>query len=81
MLRPVWNVENDRSVTYSSRGFVARSVDPDDRRSRILVLTDKGRRARDAVVRAAAEQTPLGVLDDDELHQLLMLLHRAVPPD
>ena len=61
------------------RGFVERSVDPADRRSRILVLTRKGQRARDDVVRAAVEHTPLGVLSDDELRQLLVLLSRAVP--
>src|ERR1044072_5909200 len=33
------------------RGFVERSVDPDDRRSRVLILTGKGTRARNAVVR------------------------------
>ncbi len=63
------------------RGFVERSVDPDDRRSRVLVLTGKGRRARDALVRAAVEKTPLGVLSDDELRQLLVLLDRAMPTD
>ncbi|WP_199270926.1 MarR family winged helix-turn-helix transcriptional regulator, partial [Escherichia coli] len=59
--------------------FVERSVDPADRRSRVLVLTDMGRRAREDLVRAAMDNTPLGVLDDDELRQLLVLLHRAVP--
>jgi DNA-binding MarR family transcriptional regulator len=62
-----------------ARGFVERSVDPADRRSRVLVLTDMGRRAREDLMRAATENTPLGVLDDDELRQLLTLLHRAVP--
>jgi DNA-binding MarR family transcriptional regulator len=61
------------------RGFVERSVDPDDRRSRVLALTGKGRRARDALVRAAVEKTPLGVLADGELRQLLKLLNRAMP--
>lgn len=61
------------------RGFVERSIDPDDRRSRVLTLTAKGRQARDAVVRAAVEKTPLGALSDDELRQLLVLLDRAVP--
>jgi hypothetical protein len=32
-------------------------------------------------VRAAVEKTPLGVLSDDELRQLLDLLGRAVPAD
>jgi DNA-binding MarR family transcriptional regulator len=63
------------------RGFVERSVDPDDRRSRVLALTGKGRQARDALVRATVEKTPLGVLSDDELRQLLVLLSRAMPTD
>ncbi|MGB3480937.1 MAG: MarR family winged helix-turn-helix transcriptional regulator [Mycobacterium sp.] len=63
------------------RGFVERRVDPDDRRSRVLVLTGKGRRARDAVVRAAVEQSPLGMLSEDELRQVLALLSRALPVD
>lgn len=63
------------------RGFVERAVDPDDRRSRVLVLTGKGRLAREAVVRAAVEKTPLGVLGDEELRQLLVLLNRAMPTD
>jgi DNA-binding MarR family transcriptional regulator len=63
------------------RGFVERVVDPDDRRSRVLVLTGRGRRAREALVRAAVETTPLGVLSDEELRQLLVLLDRAMPTD
>lgn len=62
-----------------ARGFVERSVDPADRRSRVLVLTGKGRRARADLVRAATENSPLGVLSDDELQQLLELLDRALP--
>lgn len=63
------------------RGFVERRVDPDDRRSRVLVLTDKGCRARDAVVRAAVDHSPLGKLDNEELGQLLILLGRALNMD
>ncbi len=63
------------------RGFVERRVDPDDRRSRVLVLTDKGRQARDAVVRVAVEQSPLGGLGNDDLHKLLVLLSRVMPTD
>lgn len=63
------------------RGFVERYVDPHDRRSRVLALTGKGRQARDAVVRAAVEQTPLGGLSAGELRQLLALLDRAMPSE
>ena len=63
----------------AARGFVRRSVDPADRRSRVVVLTDDGRRVREGLVRAATERTPLGVLSGDELKQLLTLLGRALP--
>ncbi|WP_394619550.1 MarR family winged helix-turn-helix transcriptional regulator [Lentzea sp. JNUCC 0626] len=60
------------------RGMVERAVDPADRRSRVLVLTAKGREVRDEVLKAALETTPLGNLDADELRQLTTLLGRAL---
>jgi DNA-binding MarR family transcriptional regulator len=60
------------------RGLVERTVDPADRRSRVLSLTAKGRRVRDEVVKAAFENTPLAGLDDDELRQVAELLSRAL---
>ncbi|MFD9698559.1 MarR family winged helix-turn-helix transcriptional regulator [Lentzea sp. NPDC059081] len=60
------------------RGLVERVVDPSDRRSRVLVLTTKGREVREAVVTAALANTPLGTLSPDELHQLAGLLNRAL---
>ncbi|MEV6981198.1 MarR family winged helix-turn-helix transcriptional regulator [Sphaerisporangium sp. NPDC051017] len=65
----------------ADRGLVERAVDPADRRSRVLVLTAKGRRVRDELVRTALEKTPLAVLTDSELRQLMVLLNRAVRPD
>ncbi|WP_433870814.1 MarR family winged helix-turn-helix transcriptional regulator [Saccharopolyspora sp. CA-218241] len=62
------------------RGLVERAVDPADRRSRVLVLTAKGRRVRDEVVRDALRSTPLAVLTDAELRQLTTLLGRALHP-
>jgi DNA-binding MarR family transcriptional regulator len=62
----------------TDRGLVERVVDPADRRSRVLVLTAKGREVRDEVVKAVLEKTPLGGLTEDELHQLTGLLSRAV---
>jgi len=62
----------------AARGFVERSVDPADRRSRVLALTDKGRQAREDLIAAATDTTPLGVLDEHELHELLSLLSRAL---
>ncbi|GAA0997472.1 MarR family winged helix-turn-helix transcriptional regulator [Nocardiopsis tropica] len=62
----------------ADRGLVERAVDPDDRRSRVLVLTDKGRAVRDELVRAALEKSPLAALSDSELRQLMALLGRVV---
>ncbi|MBP0457060.1 MarR family winged helix-turn-helix transcriptional regulator [Streptomyces montanisoli] len=62
----------------TDRGLVERAVDPADRRSRVLLLTDKGRRVRDELVRTALEKTPLAALSDEELRQLKPLLDRAV---
>jgi DNA-binding MarR family transcriptional regulator len=59
------------------RGLVERAVDPADRRSRVLVLTAKGRRVREAVVRAALTKTPLAALTESELRQLVALLNRT----
>lgn len=62
----------------TDRGLVERAVDPADRRSRVLVLTAKGREVRDELVRTAMEKTPLAVLNRDELQQLMVLLNRVV---
>ena len=62
------------------RGLVERAVDPTDRRSRVLVLTAKGRRVRDEVLRTTLENTPLAALTDSELRQLTILLDRALRP-
>jgi DNA-binding MarR family transcriptional regulator len=64
----------------ADRGLVERAVDPADRRSRVLVLTDKGRAVRDELVRAALEKSPLAALSDSELKQLMALLGRVVRP-
>lgn len=62
----------------SDRGWVERVVDPNDRRSRVIVLTDEGRRVRDDVLREATEVSPLAKLTQEELRQLDALLERAV---
>lgn len=62
-----------------SRGLVERAVDPDDRRSRVLVLTAEGREVREELVRVALEKTPLAALSSSELRQLMALLGRVVP--
>lgn len=64
----------------ADRGMVERAVDPSDRRSRVLVLTTKGRQVRDEVIRATLEQSPLNRLTDSELRQVATLLNRALNP-
>ncbi|BCL27343.1 MarR family winged helix-turn-helix transcriptional regulator [Streptomyces aurantiacus] len=64
----------------ADRGLVERGVDPADRRSRVLILTAKGRRVRDELVRTTLEKTPLVALSDTELRQLVALLNRAARP-
>ena len=63
------------------RGLVERAVDPDDRRSRVLVLTAKGRQVREELVRTTLEKTPLAALSTVELRQLGALLQRVARPD
>ena len=60
------------------RGLVERTVDPADRRSRVLVLTVEGRRLREQLLQTALEKTPLAVLSDEELRQMAGLLDRVV---
>ena len=59
------------------RNLVERTVDPADRRSRVLVLTERGRSVRAELIGAVAEKTPLAALDADELRRLAALLNRA----
>ncbi|MBK1783944.1 MarR family winged helix-turn-helix transcriptional regulator [Prauserella cavernicola] len=76
------NASNLTFVTNQlvDRGLAERAVDPADRRSRVLVLTAKGRQVRDEVIREALAKTPLAALDDRELSRLVSLLTR-VPRD
>ncbi|MEV4807636.1 MarR family transcriptional regulator [Nonomuraea sp. NPDC049421] len=64
----------------TERGLVERAVDPYDRRSRVLVLTDRGRQIREELLKTTLEKTPLKVLTDAELRQLMGLLSRVVEP-
>ncbi|MGM1060398.1 MarR family winged helix-turn-helix transcriptional regulator [Saccharothrix sp. Mg75] len=74
------NAPNLSFVTnqLADRGLVERVADPRDRRSRVLVLTDEGRRVRAEVVRAALRHTPLAGLDDADLKALAAILDRAL---
>jgi DNA-binding MarR family transcriptional regulator len=62
----------------AERGWVERAVGPGDRRSRVIVLTEEGRRVRADVLRTAAEVSPFSKLTARELGQLEALLARAV---
>ncbi|HEY8636476.1 MAG TPA: MarR family transcriptional regulator [Candidatus Limnocylindrales bacterium] len=61
-------------------GFVERLPDPDDRRGRLVALTDKGRELVDAAVvdHLENEQRLLGSLDPDERDQLAALLRKLL---
>jgi len=63
-----------------SRGLAERAVDPADRRSRVLVLTEEGKRVRAEIMRATLERSPLANLGPDQLAALLHLLEVALSP-
>lgn len=61
------------------RGLVERRADPNDRRVRVIALTDEGRRVRaDALARWNACPPALDDLDPSELAQLQRTLERIV---
>ncbi|KAB1141760.1 winged helix DNA-binding protein [Streptomyces luteolifulvus] len=62
----------------TSRGLVERSADPADRRSRLVALTDDGRRVRSVVIEAALALSPFARLDTDDLLHLVSLLGKAL---
>ena len=64
----------------TDRGLVERSPDPADRRSRVVALTEHGRRVRSAVIEATLALTPFARLGQDELRQLVDLLGKALDP-
>ncbi len=60
-------------------GLVERQADPDDRRVKRLVITDKGTRLSDEIIGAVFEESPVfDALSAPEQRQLLDLLNRLV---
>ncbi|MFI7452915.1 MarR family winged helix-turn-helix transcriptional regulator [Nonomuraea sp. NPDC049714] len=60
------------------RGLVTRTVDPTNRRVKILALTDSGHQARRRLVEAMTAGSPLARLAPDEQHSLRTLLSKAM---
>ncbi|WJK39497.1 MarR family transcriptional regulator [Solwaraspora sp. WMMA2056] len=59
------------------RGLVERSVDPTDRRGRVLALTDKGRQVRQEIIAATLEASPFTDCPPQLLHELATLLRQV----
>src|SRR5688572_30483189 len=59
--------------------LVQRVPDPQDRRSRALVLTEKGRQVRAQVMRTTVQSSPLSALDPDDVTTLLSILDKIAP--
>ncbi len=61
------------------RGLIVRSVDPDDRRSRVISLTDDGRHVRAEVLRITLERSPFAALDKEQLAVLAAITTETLP--
>ncbi|GAA1639628.1 MarR family winged helix-turn-helix transcriptional regulator [Actinoplanes couchii] len=74
------NASNLTFVTNQliDRGLADRETDPADRRLRVLVLTERGRRVRSEIIGATLRQTPFAALDTAEVAQLRALLEKAL---
>lgn len=71
------NSSNLTGITdrLEERGLVKRTLDPDDRRVRLLVLTDEGRKVQDRIrAHLRAPSDAMGSLEDEELETLIRLL-------
>ncbi len=63
-------------------GLVSRELDPGDRRSRLAVITDRGRELyrRGVGIRERVEDELFGVLSPSEASQLTQILSKLNPP-
>jgi DNA-binding MarR family transcriptional regulator len=59
------------------RGLVERSVDPTDRRGRVLHLTEKGRQVRQEVIVATLEASPFADCPPQLLREIATLLRQV----
>lgn len=64
----------------TNRGLAERSADPADRRSRVVALTEEGRRVRETVIGATLALTPFTRLSPGELTSLVHPLGKALAP-
>ncbi|MET1071100.1 MAG: MarR family transcriptional regulator [Umezawaea sp.] len=66
-----------------AKGLAERAVDPADRRSRVLVLTEEGTRVRAEVMRETLERTPFANLDHEQIATLIRLFDTSLgtPPE
>ena len=62
----------------ADRGLIERVVDPADRRSRRVKLTEEGHQVRAAIIDAALATSPLARLAPEALHQLVGILSQAL---
>ncbi|MFF5115092.1 MarR family winged helix-turn-helix transcriptional regulator [Streptosporangium sp. NPDC000509] len=62
----------------ADRGYVERAVDPGDRRSRIVVLTEQGRRARERVIDVTLAETPFAGCEPEDLRRLAEIFQRIL---
>jgi DNA-binding MarR family transcriptional regulator len=76
------NNSNLTAITdrLEERGLVKRTLDPDDRRVRLLVLTDKGREIQRQVMEFL-RQPPVSMdsFSEEELETLIRLLAKMEP--
>lgn len=60
------------------RGLVERATDPNDRRSRVVVLTAEGKRVRAEIIAGTLERTPFAQCDANELRELATLMAKVL---
>jgi DNA-binding MarR family transcriptional regulator len=62
----------------ADRGYVERAVDPGDRRSRVVVLTEQGRRVRERVINVTLAETPFADCEPKDLSRLAEIFRRIL---